>query len=583
MLYPLKNICNRERLDEFIRLLRGRIGNALEINIDSKTPVDRYGIIKILDTVKQQILRESRSRSIFLINVIRSFKDSDILDIVNFAYESGYHWVQLSVDSEMLFHPHGIEKLKSILSNKSIRDRIFLPAQKKNKKTFGLTVIVKDLNQEKQMPELRTRIEKNLLYKYPVSVHLFINKSNIRFIRAAVIKFKTWGIRLVILSPIDSVYKRARFKDIMDGISGFAREDIVDENFYLVFKDIPLCLLPRELFGFSSEAQGLYDWHRGYQIVYIPQLISEDFYSFESRRKKRFQKCYSCNSSAICRGILKCYLGDRKSRKGLYELLKKTALAPKPYSRKNQFDNSLNLTLDLRKKSFPNILSTIKADAVVFFSGGVDSTLAAYLYAKRYPNKKLVLITFLNIPPFSSGEKSWVNATLLMTRCKNIIRHIVIKIPRGICQKFVFKDLEKIYTDTGLYVTCEFCHLLRFTYLIVLLKFFFGGETIVTGLRKKDSPLLEKVSSVWGQRIGNRYDVDLMHPAYDMTKEEVFAKVKQIRLTTIYLSFFFQASCFANFIKSRSLPSSLGLKKIDFYIYRKTKEMDTLLKNVLGT
>jgi PP-loop superfamily ATP-utilizing enzyme len=580
MIYTrLPEIYKNETLDNFFSLRRGGIGNALEINIDPRVAFSRNKKNEMLIAMKRCISREARSRKILLISVVQAFNDKETVDIIGFAYRKGYHWVQLLTDSRLTLDPAGMKKLESILDRVPISRKGFHSFHQKNERILGLTLEVKGLCRKSQVERLRGPIKEICEYGYPVSVHLFLEKKNLGLIQDAVPQFKTWGVRMIILSPDESFSKVASFSDMVNCLSSIDAERIATKDLSFVFADIPLCLLPKKLFPFSQEVQGLYDWHQGYKIIYFPRQIAEDFYSLENKRKRRFSMCSSCGFSAICRGMLKPYLRGKESRRDICKLIRESRQVHDASSKINRFDDSIDLTLDIRKKIIPAILSSIRADAIVFFSGGSDSTLAAYLYAKKHPNRKLVLATFNNIPPYS-GEKSWFNAALLMKRCRNIIKHVIVRVPLELCQNFIFKDLEEIYQDTGFYLTCYFCKMLMLTHAIFLLKRLFGGDVLVDGIRDKDFHLPFSTKSI-NRELAHKYDFDLARPVFEMTREEVLSSIKRNRLCAprfFNYSPSLQAGCHTNFIKSKFKVSRMNKKKIAFYASEKMKQIDDLLR-----
>jgi PP-loop superfamily ATP-utilizing enzyme len=249
-----------------------------------------------------------------------------------------------------------------------------------------------------------------------------------------------------------------------------------------------------------------------------------------------------------------------------------------------RFDHSkfIDLRFSLKSKIYPSTLSHIKADAVSFLSGGVDSLLAAFLFANKYPQKKIVLLTFINIPPYT-GETSWMSSAILMDKCKNIINHIIIKVPYKFCSEFIFKDIEKIYQTTGMYFTCDSCELLRVTYAVFLLKKYWGGDTIIMGKRRVDKPKNSPGEKITHKFL-NLYSIRRELPVFSFTKEENFSKAMQHGLLyASYLQFKSQAACTVNLIKSRNIAKLVKSKRIEkkyylYYLKRKIRECIFLLE-----
>ncbi|MBU7036355.1 MAG: radical SAM protein [Theionarchaea archaeon] len=123
----------------------------------------------------------------------------------------------------------------------------------------------------------------------------------------------------------------------------------------------------------------------------------------------------------------------------------------------------------------------LRADAIVHFSGGIDSTVAAGIYASRNKERKVVLVTYCH-QGLLNVNSSRVNGSYLMEKYPNIVAHLHISLLQELYVPLCFgRDYKEHAMRLSGNYGCIACKLLMYAYSVFLQTAYFKGDTIISG------------------------------------------------------------------------------------------------------
>jgi len=273
-------------------------------------------------------------------------------------------------------------------------------------------------------------------------------------------------------------------------VSTALRRGASPANPMVFFSDVPLCLLQEERLG-HHQSEFYYPCDKHERYVLWDNGALEDFGADEAAKAKQ-RCCEECSISPVCPGVWKSYLPATSFRPMNAFLSGKTAAS--------------GLELAGEEADFAGI----RADAVVVFSGGVDSRVASSLYAQEHADQKIVLLTFDSgfLSGLGAASKS---AAEVMSRHPNIVRHLAVPIPRRVFREIVLDGGEELRGRFGKYFTCHNCHFAFFLYAVFLSKKYFGSRFVVTGHRVAETAEKGREKFV---RFLSRYGMQLSTPVW---------------------------------------------------------------------
>jgi len=493
--------------------LRGELGNILELrtgyicnNNCMHCPVIDKKHLKDRTTAdcKKILKNNRRNRSLLILSGGEPTIRKDIFDLISYARDLDYQWIQLKTNGRMFSSKDFTEKMVRVIGEHPVSSEQREANDKDGYNFGGLDIFEFYITLFAHNPELHdsiTRVPesfeqttqgiKNLLrLNQLVVANILITKLNYECLPETVRYLDSLGINFVEFSLVNPIGSAPKFKNIMPKISNVqpylfkAIEESLKAHKWPhgLINSIPACCIG-EYQDYLSERFYPYDRHAMYKLVDLNS--TETYYEEQSENNVKAEKCKCCIYDPICFGLNKAYAEIM----GINDL-KPIFGSMKPLVEKNKislFKNLQSIQSSDLKLEFDDLklkanFTGTKADVIVLLSGGVDSTLAAAMYAKKNKNKKIVLVTFCE--SYSPGtEVVSISANHLMKRHKNIVKYFIVPIPYIVSKKFVFEGLEEVYKKFNFYITCRRCKFLRLTYCIYLHKKYFDGNIIIDGMK----------------------------------------------------------------------------------------------------
>jgi MoaA/NifB/PqqE/SkfB family radical SAM enzyme len=257
--------------------------------------------------------------------------------------------------------------------------------------------------------------------------------------------------------------------------------------------------------------------------------------------------CQQCRYFPLCEGILKTYVEESLT----------SGIKPIEEDKKRR---AFERVEDLKGKEevfYPLVEPTeipdgLKADAIVHFSGGIDSTISTALYARKHREKKIVLITYRHSGLLNFGSAR-INSSYLMKKFPNVVDHLFIPLPEELHVPLCFgrdynEHVKRLQGNYG----CIACNLLMYSCSTYLHKVFFGGDTILTGFNVTQvpgraatpTPQVPKVVTLIKDFVC-RYGIQCVNPVYAVSnKQRIVFLAKEMGLPTVRV---FQFECILSF------------------------------------
>lgn len=555
----------------------------------------------------KKILKDNRQdRNLLIISGGEPTIRDDIFDLISYARDIDYQWIQLKTNGRIFYYKDFTEKMVKLIKEHPVSDEQRDINHENGYNFRGLDIFEFYISIYGSNPEMHDFISgvpksfeqtiqgiKNLLcLNQVVTVNIVITKINYRYLLEIVKYLDDIGVKYIELSFInidgdaftnfENIVPRINdvqpyIFDVIKNLHSISRENII------LINNIPRCCIQEVHFPHLSESYYPYDGHKMYKFVELDSTTT--YYEEEVKNNIKGKKCKCCINDPICFGLNKKYV-----EKLGFDELNPVLGNLKNLVEENKielFENLDNLKFSDLKLEFddPKLkvnFNDIKADVISLFSGGVDSTLATATYAKNNEDKKIVLITF-DDSHSPGAEGAFNNAKLLMKKHKNIIWHFIVSIPYLLTKKLIYEELEEDYKKFNLYPTCDKCKLLRLTYCIYLLKKYFKGNIIISGHKRREgSPLALKRDVDFL----NEYGIKFIRPL-ELISDKTYVIESAARKEFIH--FPPQSTCTLSSLKSRLLTQSEKIafsKNSSFHEnmknrYSKLLEYNGILKNML--
>ena len=520
----------------------------------------------------KKLLKEERKyRNLLILSGGEPTIRKDFFELIAYARNLSYEWIQLKTNGRIFFYHEFAKKIVYILCNNPV-SKIYRSFNDEYGYNYGsLGIFEFNIPLYSHLPEVHDSITRirgsfkqtvkgirnlkklnqiilitipilNENYKDLIEIIKFaslldVEQITLNFTRInnqITTKPRLSVIKSYIMDLLEKSSKNIRNKNYKDALK---LKSIFCEN-------IPPC----NIVGYEkirrAELYYPYDRHKMYKFIDFGKHYT--YNNYENKYKRKGKKCFSCVYDQICYGIWKNYLdlyGESELKPIFANNVDETQLPALKDMSKVKLEN---LKFEFENDNLKFNFEGIDADAVVHFSGGIDSSLVAALYAKNNKHQKIVLLTYDNIPP-PSGGLSKDTANFLMKKYSNIIRHFIIPIPYILSKKIIFENLEETYKKNNNYITCFACKGLRFAYTIYLLKRYFKGDVILAGLKVDEGPIdQEETFKKWLEKYSIKIILPLRENSINKRKIIKLAK-KEIPVSNFYN----QSLCWANFIKSR--------------------------------
>lgn len=580
---------------------RGELGNILELRIGygcnnncRYCPVAQKRHLGDRTTEEcKKILRENRKeRNLLVISGGEPTIRGDLFDLIAYARDLDYQWIQLKTNGRMFSQKDFAQKVIDLIKKHPVSDEQRQMGHFQGYNFGGLDIFefyISLLALNSELHDFITGVPgsfnetirgiKNLLdLNQAVAINIIITKLNYRYLPEIVKYLDNLRLKYIELSFIEPegnalvnfnwiVPRLNEIESYFPRLSmNFTRDR---KSCKKLIKSVPLCCL-QENKVLSAEWFYPYDRHTMYKLIDFDN--STTYYEEQTRKNIKKKECRYCIYEPICYGFNKNYV-ERFGLDELRPISGQLAGELVEKSKIKQLDNLEKIKLsDLRLEfNDPELkvdFGNTKADAISMLSGGVDSSLAAAIYAKKNKDKKIVLITFSEC--YSPGaEGSKINAGRLMEKYKNIIKHFIIPVPYILSKKLIFEDLEEEYKKLNYYPTCIKCKYSRLSYGIYLLKRYFGGDTIISGHRKGEGTSRKK----YEESFLNKYSIKIALPIFSLVKEDTIKLAREEGL--IFVPPNQHSTCQLSSLKSR-------LKKREFdadlLCEKESKKFQDLLK-----
>jgi MoaA/NifB/PqqE/SkfB family radical SAM enzyme len=478
----------------------------------------------------------------------------DLSDVLTFARRLSYEWIQLQTNGRMFSYQEYTRHIVTLLRDNPVSNtyRELYHPEGYNFGNLGICEFrIQLVSHIDEVHDAVTGVVgsfaqtvkgiRNLLsFDQSVTVHIPLLRQNYRQLHETTQFVRSLGVTSIDIDFVDST-AAPRLHEVQKLLHQLILRPATNGRMGtrdMVISNIPFCIA-RDTMMYQAAALYPYDQHRMYLQVGFDE--NADYQALTIIQKTKGDECRMCRYDTICCGLWRQYAATHGFEELSLEDVDATATDlfsdPSPFPSMRIGSEEIDLT-------------GLNADAIVHLSGGIDSTLAAMLYARAHPSEKIVLITYDNVPPRIDAAQI-ATAQLLLKQCPNIITHRVIRIPEVISYRCVYADLEKIYQEIGYYVTCEFCKALRFTYAILILKKYLKGSTIVTGLRGSEG-CFASTNELLDQFLESYSITCTSLP--ESTKQDVYTQIRTLGIDSEAL--FgphgpIQAECWTHLIKSR--------------------------------
>lgn len=523
---------------DFADLEQG-VGKTLELKLGSKCNNNcvhcsfaRKKNLKDRNTQEVKKILEKEKRDLLIFSGGEPTIRSDIFELLSYARKLNYRWVQIKTNGRMFSYKDFTKKIVDTIKNsplpinpsikphqKSLMDYFLenlnctipkFDVTEFNIKIYGhnskvhdcITGVPGSFNQTVEGIKNLSNCKSSFL----ITADIVINKLNYKYIPQIVRFLNEVGkIDLYEFNFVEIKGNPERnFLDIVPRISKvrpYLLRGRKEAKRRFLVNNLPFCFTE----GFSEWISEFryphdYDWHNGYKKININNVITND-YQERTWDKVKGKNCSRCSYDSFCLGVNRVYAnnyGFNEFKPIISSTTTREQFIPLEHlSRISLYD------LNFEQAWKPGLKKSlaVKADALVFFSGGLDSTVAALLYARKNKNKKIALITIdygkiLSTTfytdkrgnPFPSpAEAAHYGASILARKCKNIVGHFMVPVPHILVKKAILDGLEEDYKRFNRYVFCYRCFLMsRVAFGIYLLKKYFKGDTIISGSTKKE-------------------------------------------------------------------------------------------------
>lgn len=171
-------------------------------------------------------------------------------------------------------------------------------------------------------------------------------------------------------------------------------------------------------------------------------------------------------------------------------------------------------------------------DAVVLFSGGLDSKVSSVLYASQHQDRQLVLLSFTNSRSLYRNRLVWSGEDI-QKRAENIIGHYIIELPDNIYYDAIFnkKNMEigeKLDSNIG----CSLCKCTMVTLASYICIHFLKCKELIMGNNQVMAnnkshvpfPQCTEMVEIYNN-IANDFGVQLKHIIYEISKRKDVVKL----------------------------------------------------------
>ncbi len=334
---------------------------------------------------------------------------------------------------------------------------------------------------------------------------------------------------------------------------------------YLGIENIPFCSM-----------EGYEDYVRPFALrkENLEDCNYLDFvYPLHDENKRKTLQCNPCRYNPVCDGIWKTYIEQNYVTLKPIEVIEKK----RPFEKISDLKGKEELFHPLVKNVIPDGL---RADALVHFSGGTDSTVSTALYARKYPDKKVVLITYRH-PGMLNISSSRINGAYLMEKYSNVIAHVYVDLLEELYIPLCFgRDYKEQVTKVQANYGCVACKILMYAYSTYLHTVYFKGDTILSGnnltrVPGRGGPPTPQTPTVMAliKDFVSNYNMNCVNPIYSITnKQRVVFLARELGLPTMRA---FQSTC--------TYGCPVPLKDIDAFVQFIREEISPIVKKVLDS
>ena len=506
------------------RVVEVRLGykcnnNCIHCNVSDK----RHLSDKSTEICKANLKSGREGRDLLILSGGEPTLRKDIFELIRFSRkELNYEYVQLETNGRMFFYRDFAERMVETINRSPVKTPFYIS----NKNHFSFRVSIHSDTALLHDGITRTSgsfyqtIEglKNLkALGQEVITNTVISKANYRFlprIAEFLIKNGADELEFSLIHAADGVYKNNGNIMLSLKEAGPHIKDLIalanKGNVRLRVENIPYCYLE----GNENLLSNLYyppDARTRLKIVDIDgNCIGGD------GDKIKCVHSAGCKYGPACEGLYKNYFKSF----GFKDVKPDLSFGQKPPSgKKSVFEE---VSFEFHDKNRKPGFDKIKAEAIVLFSGGVDSKTAASVFAKSHRNKKIALITYSHGCDFNI-EKSSLSAKELMRIRPNIIKHLIIPIPRPLLKFAILDNIEKWRKKYGASRLCLACHFLNLCFSVYLHKKYFDGDVIISGLRSGSNQPATTVP--FFKNFLKQYSIDYLTPLFEICSKD---KVKKI-------------------------------------------------------
>lgn len=359
---------------------------------------------------------------------------------------------------------------------------------------------------------------KNLVsLKQKIIVNIPISKLNYKLLPSIISLIKNIDENIKILISViePEAESKENFWKVMPVFSELKEDNYLEkairDNARRIILDsmtIPFCLFPNlvELQSCLVSCN-----HNTSLIVNDDSLDSHYQREFDTKTKEN--QCNECEYSCICSGFNKEYV-----KKNGFDCIE-----PFVWDKHSENECLKNLY------ALGTNIQDYRADSIILFSGGLDSTIASSLYAKNNPDKKIILVSYL--PSYLIyAERAKKSANELIAKYLNIICHLIIPEPSIFPKKLFLNQFKKEFQNKQYCEICLPCRAIWATLTVYLAKKIFRAKTVVFGSIYDDFRF-EKQAAIFSSEIFKsfykKYSIELSLPTLFYKKSELYELAKK--------------------------------------------------------
>ncbi len=447
----------------------------------------------------------------------------DIFDLISFARkELNYEYIQLETNGRMFSYRNFAEMMVETIDKSPVK----IPYYITNKNHFSFRVSIHSdaalihdkitrtngsFNQTVEGIKNLKNLDQHVITNTVISK---VNYQSLPHIAKFLIKTGIDELEFSFIHAVNSVYENNRnimlsLKEAEPYIKNLI-EVANKENVCLYVENVPYCYLE----GNENLLSNLYyppDAETRLKIIDI-----DGNYIESDSDKIKCVHSVSCKYGPACEGLYENYFKSF----GFEDVKPNFSFVGKsPIDKKSLFED---VSFEFHDKNKDIGFDKIKAEAIVLFSGGVDSKTSSSIFAKNHRDKKIVLTTYSHGCTFNM-EKSSLSAKELMKIHPNIIKHLIIPIPRPLFKFAILDNIEEWRKKYGASRLCLACLFLNLCFSIYLHKKYFDGNIIISGLRYGSNQLPNTVS--FFKEFSKNYSIDYLTPLFEISSKDDVKKI----------------------------------------------------------